>query len=197
MPTNLDEASCINVNVATDRNVLTFKDDTNRFFKFAFRDGNITRYFTWAVPGIFINLMTYHENGFEERSLPVGSVLPVSKTSRKNIKVFASFPATLKIGDYEVDVDFSRIGSKTVPLGSLLEYSNSNHNALLLKNKEDGTAIPLVELVTPSTVEEYTAQTENGLRQACFKTLEEIDGLRVTAKNMVDGATSIKLKPQT
>lgn len=189
LPTNLDEASCINVNVATDRNVLTFKDDTNRFFKFAFRDGNITRYFTWAVPGIFINLMTYHENGFEERSLPVGSVLPVSKTSRKNIKVFASFPATLKIGDYEVDVDFSRIGSKTVPLGSLLEYSNSNHNALLLKNKEDGTAIPLVELVTPSTVEEYTAQTENGLRQACFKTLEEIDGLRVTAKNMVDGAT--------
>jgi hypothetical protein len=188
MPANLDKAQCVNVNADMDRKLLTFKDETNRFFKFSFIDGNISRCFTWAVPGIFINLVTYHEESVEERSLRLGSVLPVSKFSRKNIQIFASFPAILQLGEYIADVDFSRVGSKILPLASLLEYTSSGNNSLFIINKETGSKISLIELVTPSTVEKYTLESGNGINQACFQTLEKIQGIRITAANMVENS---------
>lgn len=189
LPFNIDEERCSNIKIDPARNVITFDDDTNRFFKFAFKDGSAVRNFTWAVPGIFINLLSYHDDGVDERSLPLGSILPVSKISRKNIKIFASFAGTLKLGTYEADVNFSRVGSKIIPLATLLDYSNSSHNILELQDKGTGDNISLVELVTPSTVESYTSEIREGVRHTSFRTLEKLDGIRVTAKNMVNGAT--------
>ncbi len=187
MPENLDHDRSENVKVDTDRHIVTYQDATRRLFKMYFKDGRIERHFTWTVPGIFLNLQTFLQGTMEERSLRLGMRLSVNRTARKNLQIYASNPSILMLGKFNSKVDFSRVGSKIIPLASLLEYATAGNSTLLLIDKETNEEVPLVELVTPSTIEDYKVESGLGVRTISFSSLDHINGFRVTAKNLITG----------
>jgi len=187
MPENLDHDRSENVKFDPDRQIVTYQDATRRLFKMYFKDGQIERHFTWTVPGIFLNLQTFMQGTMEERSLRIGMRLSVNKTARKNLQIFASKPSTLKLGEFSSNVDFSRLGSKIIPLASLLEYATVGKSTLLLIDNETNDEIPLIELVTPSTVADYKVESGLGLRTISFSSLDTINGFRLTAKDFITG----------
>lgn len=187
MPENLDHDWSENIKVDSERQIVTYQDATRRLFKMYFKDGRIERHFTWTVPGIFLNLQTFQQGTMEERSLRLGMRLSVNRTARKNLQIYASNPAILKIGGFNSAVDFSRLGSKNIPLASLLEYTSAGDNTLLLIDTETNEEIPLVELVTPSAIENYQVESGLGLRTISFSSLDNINGFRITAKNLITG----------
>lgn len=187
MPENLDQDRSENVRVDPDRQIVTYQDATRRLFKMYFKDGQIERHFSWTVPGIFLNLQTFLQGTMEERSLRVGMRLSVNRTARKNLQIYAPNPSILKLGEFNSNVDFSRLGSKIIPLASLLEYATAGSSTLLLIDNETNDEIPLVELVTPSTIENYKVESGLGLRTISFTSLDTINGFRLTAKDFITG----------
>ncbi len=116
LPENLFKDNCENLEINTQEQELSFQDETNRFFKMAFKDGSKILYFTWTVPGIFLSLVDYKGSEMTENSISLGQIVSITASSRKAIKIFASEPGTLQMGIFSIKVDFSRIGYKKFTL---------------------------------------------------------------------------------
>lgn len=101
LPGNLEEDGCQNIKIKNNE-ALTYKDEFNKTFKFAFQDGRRKIYFTGAVPGIFIGEIDYKNGRQVERSLSVGSHVTVTNRSVKMLKLYATYPVTLKLGALSV-----------------------------------------------------------------------------------------------
>jgi hypothetical protein len=187
MPSNLINDSCENIKEDKVLQQITYHDETNRFFKMAFNDGNRTLYFTWAVPGIFISLLSYEENDEIERSIRLGDTISINTTSRKVLNIYASEPASLQLGDFNIKADFSRIGSKKIPLASLVEYLGPGDSSLEFVNNATSETTSLVKLVSPFEVLHYETETVMGLRKIYFAVANEIQSVRISSHNLLDG----------
>lgn len=187
MPTNLLEEGCENLKSINDRKYLTYRQETNRFFKMAFDDGNRKLFFTWAVPGIFLNLLSYTNQDEVEKSVYLGQTLSVNSMTRTVLKIYASDPAVLRLGSFTLDVNFSRVGARKIPLASLVEYLTPDDNTLELIPSNSNEPIPLVHLVSPFEVTCYEVDTGMGLRKIQFSVANRVQALRVNTVNLIDG----------
>ncbi len=190
LPKNRFEDGCQNLKIIEDEKIITYKDDTTRFFKMAFQDERRVNYFTWAVPGIFLTLESYKDGNVAERPLKKGATLAISPTVRNVLKIYATNPATLKIGDFETRSNFTRLGSKRIPLASLLEYIRPEDNALYFQNEITGVETPLVYLVSPHEVFNFSAEPHLNYRKIRFRLVDKTEAVRISAKNLLDGTES-------
>jgi len=186
-PENLEADHCVNLKRIDEGGYYTFHDESNRFFKMVFQDGGRQQQFTWSVPGIFLNLLTFVNQETRERSIPMGSTIAVNPTSQKVLQIFATNPGRLQLGSFNLLVNFSRLGSKKIPLASLLEYVGADGNTLTFTDKETEITVPLVSLVAPCTALEFATETSNGLRKVSFATASDIEAVKITADNLASG----------
>ncbi|ACN14575.1 hypothetical protein HRM2_14660 [Desulforapulum autotrophicum HRM2] len=186
LPANLVQDDCENLQVDLDTNSITFSDETNRFFKMAFKDGVRTLYFTWAVPGVFLSLKDYGRADHAEKGLKLGETISINTSSRKVLTVFASEPCLLKIGQYETQVDFSRVGSKRIPLSGMVDYLEPGHDTLLLYSEKYPSALPLLRFVSPFEAKSYSTESGIELRKIELSIRSPIQSLRFSIKNLID-----------
>lgn len=188
MPENLYLDGCENLKVDASRKLITFRDETNRFFKMAFDDNNRRLYFTWAVPGVFLSLLTYTQHGEIERGIRLEETISVNATTRKVLNIFATHPATLQLGEFKSYVDFSRIGSKKIPLAGLIEYFGSSDNTLDFIDEKTAETIPLVKLVSPFEVLTYKTESDFVTKKIHFEVANEMQGIKISTENLMDGS---------
>jgi len=189
LPKNLMEDSCENLESDRETKSITFKDETNRFFKMAFEDGPRLLFFTWSVPGIFLSLRDYAREGQNDKGLKIGETISINTSSRKVLTIFSSEPALLKIGTYEAQIDFTRLGSKKIPLSGMVEYLEPGHDALLYISEKYTSPIRLLHFVSPFEAKSYSVTSGLGQRKIEVTIRPALQALRLSMKNLTDGNT--------
>lgn len=191
LPANIDPDRCENLSEPKDnKNIFySYKDDTNRFFKFCFTDRNRNLEFSWKVPGIFLSIVDYAEHSKIEKTIRIGSTISVNITSRKVLKIYATEFAFLHLGDWETDVNFERIGVKTISLAGLIDHIGTENNTLYMRTRNlsyDLEALPLIHVVSPFTAKQfhYIKQQEGKKIEICLS--DKIEGIRIVAENLLD-----------
>ncbi len=190
LPNNLMKETCENLEIENEVQSMAFKDETNRFFKMAFEDGPRILFFTWSVPGIFLSLRDYARKEQIDKGLKIGETVSINTTSRKVLTVFASEPALLKIGRYEVEVDFNRLGSKKIPLSGFVEYLEPGQDSLLFISEKYASPVQLLRFVSPFEVESYSVSSDFGQRKIEVSIRPAFQALRLSMKNLMDGNSS-------
>ncbi|HYA39910.1 MAG TPA: hypothetical protein VEF34_01295 [Syntrophobacteraceae bacterium] len=190
LPRNLAENLCENVLVRSQEKQITYRDDIHRFFSLVFEDGVRHHSFTWAVPGVFLSVVEHGENSME-RTIKTGSTLAVNSSSRAVLTIYCNLPAILELGKLKIRTDFSKVGSKRLPLSSLLEYVGSESSTLTLRYEGSEVPIPLVELVSPHTVISYAEVPHLEGHDVQMKLQIPIQAIRVTAENIINGEKSV------
>lgn len=191
LPDNLMGNLSENVLVKTDRRQITFRDDIQRFFRLVFEDGSRHHSFTWPVPGVFLALEDHREGGNLERTVKLGSTLAVNSSSRSVLKVYCTEPAVLELGNFKVNIDFSRVGSKRLPLATLLEYVSPESSTLTLRYQGSEVPIPLIELTSPHTVVSFSQVSHLEGHEVHLKLQSAVRSITVTAEDLVNGERSV------
>lgn len=192
VPENLIENFCENVLVNGDEGRITYRDDSQRFFRLIFEDDGRHHSLTWAVPGVFLGVEDHGEGG-EERSVKVGATIAVTSSSRSVLKVYCSQPATLGLGEFRVRTDFSRVGIKRLPLASLLEYVSPESDSLMLTFDESEVPLKLVELVSPHEVSHFSLSSELDSCDIHLKVQAPLEAIRISAEEIISGDVSAAL----
>jgi len=187
LPENLVEDSCENLQKDLSKQVITFRDETNRFFKMVFGDGPRNLFFTWAVPGIFLSLINHSRPDESERAIHLGETISINPSTRKAITVYASEPGILIMGGFSIEVDFSRIGSRKIHLASLIEYLEPGQNTLSFKSERLFEPVPIIQLVSPFEAREYSVGSDIGMRKIELGIYSSIQAIRISSKNLIDG----------
>jgi hypothetical protein len=190
LPENLLEKFCENVQVKKNEKRITYGDDIHRFFKMVFEDGGRQHSFTWAVPGVFLSVED-HGEGSAERTIKAGSVLAVNSSSRSVLIVYCTDPAILELGEFRVKTDFSRVGSKRLPLSNLLEYVGPERNTLTLTYQGSAVPIRLVDLVSPHAVTSFAEVSHLESHDIHLKLQAPIEAISVSAEDIISGEKSI------
>ncbi len=186
LPENLFKDNCENLEINTQAHELSFQDETNRFFKMAFKDGLKILYFTWTVPGIFLSLMDYKGSERTENGIGLGQTVSITTSSRKAITIFASEPGTLQMGNFSIKVDFSRIGYKKIHLASLIEYLEPGQNILTFTSENLSEPVPIIKLVSPFEAQEYHIESKQRIRKIKIVVSSSIQAIRFFSKNLID-----------
>lgn len=184
LPYNIIEDNC--ENILFKENIITYRDDMNRFFKLVFVDGDRNISTTWAVPGIFLSLEKHTDNGFEEHPLEIGSTLSISPISRDVLKIFATQNATINIGPLQLYTNFEKLGGKRLSLASLREYIGPQNNQLFFINEATCERIPLLTLVSPHTVRSFNAEEGMGFHKINIQFYEKVEAFRFTTKDLLE-----------
>jgi len=183
-PENLVKSE--NVRLNEPEHQLTFTDDLHRYFKMVFADGTRYHSFTWAVPGIFLSLEEFGESSWE-RPLKLGTTLAVTAGTRRVLKVSTTDSATLELGAFQVKVDFARVGSKLLPLASLMEYLGPGADVLALRYDGSEVKIPLVRLASPHEVFDFQVKSQSSGIEIKVAVQGEAEAFDLSAENLITG----------
>lgn len=188
---SIDLDRCENLLEDSKNIFYSYKDDANRFFKFCFIDGSRNLEFSWKVPGIFLSIVDHAEHSKIEKTIRVGSTISVNRTtSRKDLKIYATEFASLHLGDWETDVNFERIGVKTISLAGLIDHIGTENNTLYMRTRNlsnDLEALPLIHIVSLFTAKQFhyiNKQQEGKKIEICLR--DKIESIRIVAENLLD-----------
>lgn len=187
-PDNLDSKRSENLNPDRENNTCTYRDETNRFFKMVFNDTHQYHEFAWAVPGIFLGVIDYADGCRTEKNITPGTTISVKTASRKMLKIYAAAPATLTMGNYCRKIDFSRVGTFTIPLGNLQADMESGKNTIFMSCDAWTAPLALAHLVSPFTAINYSCDDHAGGKKIEMELAETILGIRIVAENLLDGS---------
>ncbi len=187
LPENVDLDRCENLKPDMEKKTCSYRDETNQFFKMSFKDTHQNHEFVWAVPGIFLGVVDYSDQRQTEKTIAAGTTLSVKTSSRKMLKIYATTPATLSMETYSQYVNFTRVGSVTIPLANLQTYMGSGKNTLFMSREDWSEPLPLVHLVSPFTAMNFYCNNHGGGNKIEIKLAETIQGIRIIAENLLDG----------
>lgn len=177
-------------NITLNENSLTFKDRNNRFFHTVFDLDNAKKRqisFTWAVPGTFLYLEEYTENGFVEKPLAKGSLVSIQEGSRKALKIFSDHSGSLLFADFSQQYSFSRSRYKRIPLLSLIDYIKPDSNTLYFQADDCNEPERLLHLTSPQFVTEFYTCKDVLNYQVIFTLAKYAEEIEVTAVNLITG----------
>jgi hypothetical protein len=193
---NLRKELSDNIDIRDDQKLITYKNEANRTFRMVFALGNNrTVAFTWAVPGIFLYLEDYANSGaVTERTIRKGTVIAVTPSSRKVLKIHTTESGKLQMGGFDRSFNSSQIGYISIHLSSMLEYLRPGENTLYFINNKEMVA--LVSLVSPHQVLKFIISKDLLLITCNFFLTERIDKFRITARDVISGnVTSLDMMP--
>lgn len=187
-PANLFEAGSDNFQ-ASDKEV-GCRDVSRRTMRLVFElDSRREVALTWSVPGVFLDLLEYDDQGLVIRKpLVVGSTLLASVKSSQQLAVSSHERATLQLGTFSRRIDFTTRGSITLPIGTLADAitSESAHLEYLPEGKPTG--IILLRLIKPHEVLSFETRLEPGRLILRFATGNRIEAVQIRAQELVSGA---------
>ncbi len=188
-PKNISEESSDNIKI--DNFHLTYKDNSNRFFRSVF-DLDITNKkqvsFTWAVPGTFIDLEQLNENGeITEKALAKGSLISVKEGSRSALKLYSDISGKLQFGSFSQWYDFSHSRYKRISLLSLISYITPDDDTLYFL--ADGCNEPEVisRITSPQYVLAFATEQHDDNYQIIFSLAETAEEIEFHALNLING----------
>ncbi len=186
-PANLFEPGCDNVRVTA--NEVSCRSGDHRSMRLVFAlDSRRDMGMSWAVPGVFVDLLEYDEQGLAIRKpLALGGTLLASATSSQQLVISADRPATLRVGNFVRKVNFSARGSVTLPLGTLSDSVNANDSCLVYRLDDSGAEVILARLVRPHEVLEFAVRLEPGRGMIRFATANRIDAVKIHARELLSG----------
>ncbi len=199
-PKNLDHEHSENLRLA-DTGPVSFRDDTKRFFKMMFSEGaGRWRPLTWMVPGLFLFLRDYTEEGVREQVLRKGTLLAVHPTTRAKLELYATSGGWVTLGQYRRPLDAGR-GLLTVQLSLLSEYLQPGQDQLLFQQEGCDTAETLLQLTGLQRAQQFLVEANGVQQRVKFRMAEPCDSLQLVAEDLV-GGTRIELslacnEPQT
>lgn len=185
----MNEASdrCENLKWEPATGTYSYRDESNRFFKMAFKDTHRIHEFVWAVPGIFLSVVDYAGGRQTEKSIALGSTVSIKTTSRKMLKIYATQPAVLQLGEFSQSINFGRVGSYPLPLSNLQAYLGTGKNTLRMGCRDWSEPLDLINLVSPFTATAFKCHDDVAGKQVEMALSDPIEGIRIITENLLDG----------
>lgn len=185
-PTNLFEPGCENIRIETGE--VACANTNRRLLRLVFAlDTRREVSLSWAVPGVFADLLEYDEQGLAIRKpLAIGKTLLASTTSSQQIVITADRSAELKIGNFCRKVDFAARGSVTLPIGTLADCATAD-DANLTYHPLDGRSIVVARLVRPQQVLKFDVRVEFGKATIRLVTANPIEAVQIRCRDILSG----------
>lgn len=191
-PQNLDESTSDNLRLDKEKGIISYRDDDKRYFRTIFDLPNSrTLSFTWTVPGVFLYLKDYATDPVTEVPISKGRVLGLRGDSREVLVIHSTKSGVLHMGEYRNYVDFTRIGSKRIPLSSLVDYLAPDADTLGFLADGLRTSESLVKLVAPHQVLNFHVNNASDICTAKFGLLNEAEEVRCNAVELLSGKDRI------
>jgi hypothetical protein len=194
-PANLQLKLCENAELTGD--VVKPKEASSKTLRLVFGFGeNRRQSLTWNLPGVYVEVDGQGEGSASGRtSRPLGSIEAVSYTSTKQVIITASAPGTLKLGNWQQHVDFSRRPSKVLPASFLASRITPLGSTLSYVNDNTGTELDLLRLLQPHDVLSMSSRVQSGQLVVQLQTPKELGGLLIHGHELISGeSTEILLK---
>lgn len=190
-PANLFEAGCDNVQ-ATSQEVAC-REASRRSMRLVFAlDARREIALSWAVPGVFVDLLEYDEQGLAVRKpLAVGGTLLASTASSQQLVISSHENATLRLGAFDRRVNFTHRGSVTLPLGSLADRLSAESTNLTYQGDSQQHSITLVHLIRPHEILSFESRLETGRAMLRFATGSRIQAVQVRVLELISGLEQV------
>jgi hypothetical protein len=185
---NLLQNECDNIKVDPEKRTVTFKNEDQRLFRMVFQvTDNRKQPFTWSVPGVFLQVLDYQEQGTTEKPLKKGATLSVSTRSREVLEVFSSSNGSLRLGAFNKIVNFDRVGRVRIHLAGLVDYLGPGADTLCFIDHDSQRSEDLLRLVAPHQILDFQTSRHTDKVVLHFSTKDEIDLVSLNIKDMVTG----------
>ncbi len=186
-PTNLFEPGCENIRIETGE--VACVNTNRRLLRLVFAlDTRREVSLSWAVPGVFADLLDYDEQGLAIRKpLAIGKTLLASTTSSQQIVITADRSAELKIGNFCRKVDFAARGSVTLPIGTLADCATADDANLTYHPLDGRTSLVVARLVRPQQVLKFDVRVEFGKATSRLVTANPIEAVQIRCRDILTG----------
>ncbi|PNU19690.1 hypothetical protein C2E25_11345 [Geothermobacter hydrogeniphilus] len=186
--TNLLFPECDNVKVDHDNGLITFRNEDQRLFRMVFQVTDRRKQpFTWSVPGVFMQLLDYQDQGTIERPLKKGSTLSVSVRSREVLEIFSSSNGVFQLGKYRKPADFDRVGRVRIPLAGLVDFLGPGADTLIFIDHNSQVHEDLLRLVAPHQILDFRTSQHVDKYVLRFSTRDEVEEVSLIIKDMITG----------
>lgn len=186
-PTNLFEPGCENIRI--ENGEVACANTNRRLLRLVFAlDTRREVSLSWAVPGVFADLLEYDEQGLAIRKpLAIGKTLLASTTSSQQIVITADRSAELKIGNFCRKVDFAARGSVTLPLGTLADCATADDANLTYHPLDGRSPLIVARLVKPQQVLKFDVRVEFGRATIRLTTANRIEAVQIRCRDILTG----------
>ncbi|WP_155633174.1 hypothetical protein [Burkholderia stagnalis] len=186
-PRNLQHG--LSENVRIQGNVVKPHDTISKTLRLVFRlDERRYQSLSWNVPGIFIEVESpLDSGGFSREKRAIGSVESISVMSSKQVLVSASEPGALSVGDWVLNVDFSKHPTKRIPASLLASRLTPQASTLLFTSGVTGLSHELLRLVRPHYAACMAAKVVDGQFMVQFSTPDDVQGVLVRVSDVISG----------
>ncbi|OQY18628.1 MAG: hypothetical protein B6I36_06520 [Desulfobacteraceae bacterium 4572_35.1] len=185
---NLLDSECDNVKVDPIGRIVTFKNPDQRLFRMVFQATEKHKQpFTWSVPGVFQQILKYHEHGMSEEPVKKGATLAITTRSRDVLEIFSTSNGSLQLGTFSKYVDFDRVGRTRIPLAGLVDYLRPGADTLLFCDCESQISDNLLRLVSPHHILDFNAELHGDKVILRFSTKDEMELISLNIRDMITG----------
>ena len=186
-PSNLFEPGC--ENIRSDASEVACANTNRRMLRLVFAlDKRREVSLSWAVPGVFADLLEYDEQGLVIRKpLTIGKTILASTASSQQIVITADRTAELKIGNFCRKVDFATRGSVTLPLGSLADCATADDANLTYHPLDGRPSLVIARLVRPQQVLKFDVRVEFGKATIRLVTANPIESVQIRGQEILSG----------
>ena len=188
IPENIDRDSCENLNIDDSNSKIKFRDDSKRTFRMVFKlseKRNLT--LTWSVPGIFLHVEDYSSGQVIESPIKKGVTRSIKSDSREVLEIRTTYDGILSLGKYRQAIK-KKIGKKRIHFSSLVEYLSPDADTLSFLQEGTATEQPLIKLVTPHDVLEYSSENKNDSHFVKFSLTSQTEEIRCKVMELFSGS---------
>lgn len=188
VPDNIDRDSCENLDIDDSNSKIKFRDDSKRTFRMIFKlseKRNLT--LIWSVPGIFLHVEDFSSDQVIESPIKKGITRSIKNDSREVLEIRTTFDGVLSLGEYR-QVIKKKIGKKRIHFSSLVEYLTPDADTLSFLEEGTATEQPLIKLVTPHEVLEYSSENKNDSHHVKFSLTSQTEEIRCKVVELFSGS---------
>ena len=185
---NLLQGESDNLKIDQENKTVTFRNEDQRIFRMIFQlPGSRRQPFTWAVPGVFLQLIDYRDGQAVERPVKKGSTVSATTSSREVLEIFASSNGMIGLGALRKVVDFDRVGRVRLPVSGLVDYLGPGADMLRFTDSQSQLSEDLLRLVSPHQILEFRSKQKINTCTLHFSTKDEVEELSLHFKDLFTG----------
>lgn len=177
-----------NLKVDPENKTVTFRNEDQRIFRMIFQLPRSRRQpFTWAVPGVFLQLIDYRDGQAVEKPIKKGTTISATTNSREVLEIFASSNGVIELGALRKVVDFDRVGRVRMPVSGLVDYLGPGADMLRFTDSQSMLSESLLRLVSPHQILEFSSKQRVTNCTVHFSTKDEVEELSLHFKDLLTG----------
>lgn len=177
-----------NIKIDHEHKTVTYRNEDQRVFRMIFQlPGARRQPFTWAVPGVFLQMIDYRDGQAVERPVKKGSTVSATINSREVLEVFAINNGLVELGAFRKAVEFDRVGRVRIPVSGLVDYLGPGSDTLRFTDSQTQLSEDLLRLVSPHQILEFNSKQGINKCSLNFVTKDEVEELSLHFKDLFTG----------